>query len=261
VVEDRGDIVYEVRDATGFTPTGKKAWWEELPPADAGSWGERAARRKGRKQFKLAFIATKFRVGEEPEPFVIEINLTTYPWSISDVTDIVDQAGKDAREAHRREQAQTIERASVRLTDEIQRRPPEAPLLMKPAEELLQRDGLSRTLARKVIKDGDGTRWRVVEIHGMQGHPKAVLPISEGVVIGNIGGNAEMSETAVFAGSERGGFGGPMFTRAAEMNPNETPINKVVPEGPYFGGESTLLRGSESETLASEEPEWVEGKL
>ena len=46
---DRADIVFEIRDATGFTPTGKKHWWEELPPADAGSWGERAGRRKGRK--------------------------------------------------------------------------------------------------------------------------------------------------------------------------------------------------------------------
>jgi hypothetical protein len=261
VIEDRADIVYEVRDATGFTPTGKKAWWEELPPADAGSWGERAGRRKGRKQFRLAFIATKFRVGEEPEPFVIEIDLTTTPWSISDVTDLVDQAGTAAREDRRREREEMIERAAAKLTDEIRRRPAETPLLVKPAEALLQQNGLSRTVARNLLKKGYGTRWRVVEIVGMQGHPKAVLPISERSVIGNIGRNAEMSEINVSEGSNRGDFGGAIFMRTAESNHNEIPMNTGVPEGPYFGGESTLLRGSESEKLASEEPEWVEGKL
>jgi hypothetical protein len=30
---DRVDIIYEVRDATGFTPSGTKPWWQELPPA------------------------------------------------------------------------------------------------------------------------------------------------------------------------------------------------------------------------------------
>jgi hypothetical protein len=44
---DRADIVYEVRDATGFTPSGKKPWWQELPEAEKAAWADRAARRRG----------------------------------------------------------------------------------------------------------------------------------------------------------------------------------------------------------------------
>src|SRR5262249_22428068 len=64
VVEDRGDIVFEVRDATGLTPTGTKEWWLELPPPGRAAWGERAARRRRRERYRLAFIASKFRIGE-----------------------------------------------------------------------------------------------------------------------------------------------------------------------------------------------------
>ena len=91
VVEDRADIVFEVRDATGFIPTGNKPWVEELPQADAGSWAQRSTRRKGKTTFRLAFVPTKFRVGEEPEARVYELNLADEPWELSDVTDAVDQ--------------------------------------------------------------------------------------------------------------------------------------------------------------------------
>ena len=54
VVEDRADIVFEVRDATSFRPSGEKPWVEELPPADAGSWMSRSLRRKQREKYRLA---------------------------------------------------------------------------------------------------------------------------------------------------------------------------------------------------------------
>src|SRR5215831_18214738 len=52
----RVDIIYELRDATDFVPSLKKPWWEELPEAHEGAWAARAARRKGRIDFRLAFI-------------------------------------------------------------------------------------------------------------------------------------------------------------------------------------------------------------
>ena len=79
VIEDRADIVFEVRDATSLRPSGEKPWVEELPPADAGSWMSRSLRRKQREKYRLAFVATKFRVGEEPDPFILEIDLTDGP--------------------------------------------------------------------------------------------------------------------------------------------------------------------------------------
>ena len=103
IVEDRADIVFEVRDATNFRPTGKKPWLEELPPADAGSWVGRSTRRKRLSQYRLAFVATKFRIGEEPDPFIVEIDLGAEPWTVRDVTDDVDREGAAARIAgHRR---------------------------------------------------------------------------------------------------------------------------------------------------------------
>jgi hypothetical protein len=45
---DRADILYELRDATNFTPSGQEAWWQELPSAGEAAWAERAARRKKR---------------------------------------------------------------------------------------------------------------------------------------------------------------------------------------------------------------------
>ena len=65
---DRADIVYEIRDATDFIPSGNLPWWQELPPAGEDAWAKRAARRKKRTTYRLAFIASKFRIAQEPEP-------------------------------------------------------------------------------------------------------------------------------------------------------------------------------------------------
>jgi hypothetical protein len=40
---ERVDIAYEVRAATGFTPSGKREWWRELPPAGEAEWADRAS--------------------------------------------------------------------------------------------------------------------------------------------------------------------------------------------------------------------------
>jgi AAA domain len=45
---DRADILYELRDATNFTPSGQEDWWQELPPAGEATWAKRATRRKKR---------------------------------------------------------------------------------------------------------------------------------------------------------------------------------------------------------------------
>src|SRR4029453_18018378 len=85
VIEDRADIVYEVRDATDLQPSGTTPWWLELPAAGREAWGARAARRRRRDRYRLAFIPSKFRIGEEPDPFVLEIDLSTVPREARDV--------------------------------------------------------------------------------------------------------------------------------------------------------------------------------
>lgn len=85
VVEDRADIVFEVRDATDFTPSGNKPWIEELPPQGASEWAARSSRRKGRTEFRLALVATKFRIGEEPAPRMFHVSMKDEPWTVTDV--------------------------------------------------------------------------------------------------------------------------------------------------------------------------------
>src|SRR5262249_40900503 len=79
VVEDRADVVYEARDVTAFTPSGRKAWWEEIPVAARSDWAGRATRRTGRakpERIRVAFIASKFRDDDEPTPSVLELDFT-----------------------------------------------------------------------------------------------------------------------------------------------------------------------------------------
>ena len=172
VIEDRADIVFEVRDATNFHPIGKKPWIEELPAADAGSWTGRSTRRKRLSKYRLAFVATKFRIGEEPEPFVIEIDLTAEPWTVRDVTDDVDREGAAARTRAAEERAAAVRTATESLKEEVLRRKAngEPVLLKKQAEDFLVSRDNTRSVAREVIKS---PAFETVPVAG-KGHPKGV---------------------------------------------------------------------------------------
>ena len=172
VVEDRADIVFEVRDATDFHPTGKRPWVEELPPQSADDWAARSTRRKRRAKFRLAFICTKFRLGEEPEPFVVEVDMTDEPWAIRDVTAQVDAEGVQAQVKATEEQETTIRDAVDRLKDVLLRREAngEPPILKKQAEQFLTAGGLTRKVARQAI---NSPTFEVTSTLG-KGHPKTV---------------------------------------------------------------------------------------
>ena len=114
VVEDRADICFEVRDATGLIPTGQKEWWEELPPASAGDWAARASRRKRREKYRLAFVSSKFRIGEEPEPIMLEVDLSD-AWTVRDVTAEVVAAGDAAKDDARRVEEALVSKAVENL--------------------------------------------------------------------------------------------------------------------------------------------------
>jgi AAA domain len=79
---DAVDILYEARDITDWTPSTADAWWESLPEYGDHAWQQRATRCKGQKVLRIAFIPSKFRLGIEPEPFAIEIDTTTTPWTL-----------------------------------------------------------------------------------------------------------------------------------------------------------------------------------
>jgi hypothetical protein len=160
VVEDRADIIYEVRDATDFHPSGAKPWVEELPPADAGSWAGRSSRRKRKEKYRLAFVASKFRIAEEPEPFILEIDTSIEPWTVGDVIDLVDLEGAAAREQRASEKQALITKAASALVAEIERRNQagESPMAKRrDAEGFLVKQGLKRAAARECLEDRDGS--------------------------------------------------------------------------------------------------------
>jgi len=177
IIEDRADIVYEVRDATDFKPTGRKPWFQELPDAGRAAWAERAARRAGQDRLRLALVATKFRVGEEPEPWAVELNFSTRPYTCREITIELEAAAQRALHETRRAQREAEDRAAALLAEEVRRRAEEGrPLLYKrrDAEPFLCRLGLTRRQARAILNTRAGRYW--VLRPGPKGH--VLLPTS-----------------------------------------------------------------------------------
>jgi hypothetical protein len=262
VVEDRADMVFEVRDVTGFVPSGKKPWWEELPPAGAGDWAARATRRQRKEKIRLAFIPTKFRAGEEPEPFAFGIDFTTDPWSLKEVTDDIDLAGAEARNTRRREREETEDRAAEALKAEIARRTlhNEPPLVKdrgkRGAVSFLHSQGLSRDRARGLLKAREGVAWVCKPIPGERGNPLGLFPpdsdpAPQGRIDENRRANHALAEAAKTAGTERSHLRGPHQQGPAQMPLHGTRITAGAEEAP--------ICAEDSECPGSEVP--LEGEL
>ena len=178
VVEDRADIVYEVRDATDLKPSGTKDWWQELPPAGAEEWGNRASRRKKRDRFKLAFIPSKFRVGEEPEPFILEVDLSDEPWVLQDVTDEILQQGEEARNKAKQEREERLARVVEELIEAVKAgAEADDPFKTGDAVSFLMKRELRRKEARDLIDERDGVAWSIETLTKKSGQPKILLPV------------------------------------------------------------------------------------
>jgi len=178
---DRVDILYEIRDATSFTPSGKKPWWQELPPAGEAAWAERAARRKGRIDYRLAFIPSKFRLGVEPEPFCLELHLPPdAPWTLQDVTEALVNAGEAAKTEAERAKEDRLYTAALALSDLVAEQAASGtPMLKTQAETwLCGEQDLRQREARELIKDHDGRLWTLEKVRQGEGKQSAwvVLP-------------------------------------------------------------------------------------
>jgi hypothetical protein len=183
---DAVDILYEARDITGWTPRTADAWWESLPEYGDHAWQQRATRRKGQKVLRIAFIPSKFRLGIEPEPFAIEIDTTTTPWTLADITEHIATAGSRAAEETRRQEQATITHAETMLVQAIAARSADAPMLKDEAVTLLCGYGLPRKVARTLLESGGNRdvypqgRWVIRSIPGHKsGKALGVYPASE----------------------------------------------------------------------------------
>lgn len=193
---DRSDIVYEVRDATGLSPSGKRPWWMELPEAGEAAWADRAARRKGQLDLRLAFIPSKFRIGVEPEPFCLELHLPEDQlWTLTDVTATVVGAGQDAVSAAERASADHTRNAEADLAELVQERAIKKPLQKTEAERyLVSMHKLKRADARRLIKES--ASWELTPVRrgdGKQAAYTLMPPVS-----GNGDGGKKAKETGGF---------------------------------------------------------------
>jgi hypothetical protein len=181
IVEDRADIVYEVRDATALQPSGARPWWLDLPPAGRETWGARAARRTRRDRYRLAFIPSKFRIGEEPDPFILEVDLRGDPWTLQDVTGAVVAAGEAVAAAAVAERQATLDAAAAALVGQLrQAAAAGAPWSHTQAEAFLSRHrGLTRKAARGLLTAQTGGLWRSEPDLTRRGHPYVLFPADE----------------------------------------------------------------------------------
>jgi hypothetical protein len=220
VIEDRADIVFEVRDATGFVPTGNNPWIEELPAQGAEEWAARSSRRKARTKFRLALVATKFRVGEEPPPRMFEVNLTDEPWSVTDFTAEVDKEGEAERQRKAEQKVARIADGVAVFLREIESRSASGqPTILKTAAAtFLMEKKFTRTEAKTIIASesflavpGTG-KGRPIELHRRGQNEKS----------------AEMDphvNPAPDAGFVESDFCRPDMKHTAEIPPSEPRIN------------------------------------
>jgi hypothetical protein len=272
---DRADIQYEVRDATGFTPSGKRSWWLELPADGAANWAERAARRKGRTEYRLAFIPAKFRLAAEPDPFCLEISLLEgEPWTLRDVTaDILSAAQATLQAA---EEAKTEATAAESLAELVRARSLEDPVLKTEAEQYLCGEGLSKRAARSVIADrADLWEMKPLPAGRGKGTPQALFPVAHtasqnsewqskspsaspdesragetpySATPGNSSGKVNMlAETAKEATSSDTFTSPPAKARMAEKNPQNTAKNAGYRDPFYFATDETEKHDEEAQ--------------
>jgi hypothetical protein len=176
------DIMYEFRDTTGFTPSGKRDWWMDLPVSGEAAWAERAQRRKGKVDFRLAFIPRKFRLGVEPDPFCLELHLPPEGlWTLKDVTASLIAAGEEAVEAEMEAKTAARDAAADALAEYVAARYESGePVSKNDAQEFLREEGIGRNGAREILKLYAGVNWQVSDRRRGAIHP--LLPLISGEV-------------------------------------------------------------------------------
>jgi hypothetical protein len=179
---DRVDVHYEVRDMTGVSPTGRRHWSEEVPADGAADWRAREARRRGKHVFRVAFFSEKFRIGPQPDPFVLEMALPPdASWTLTDVTTELDTAEAAARAQAEQSREDALAKAAAALVEVVKDRAATGePLLKEEAAAFLCREqNLPQKAARTLISDQDGRRWHIKKLEGKKGRPQALLPLSQ----------------------------------------------------------------------------------
>jgi hypothetical protein len=177
---DRVDILYEVRDATGYVPQDLEAWWERLPESSEAAWADRAKRRQGSTAFRLAFVPSKFRIGVQPDPFCLEVSLPGGgEWTLTDVTSAMLRDGAHAEETARQAALAKRERAAEALLEHARKHATDDYLTKGEAENFLcEMQDLTRKEARALLDEEKGGRWDFIQRTSAPGKPWLLIPRS-----------------------------------------------------------------------------------
>jgi hypothetical protein len=174
---DAVDVLYESRDITNWTPT-QEDWWLELPEAGDHTWASRASRHRQKTHMRIAFVASKFRLGMDPDPFAVEIDFRGDFWMLRDVTDELVQAGEESRDINRKAKQDLFRRATAALETAISQRSDTNPMTKTEAERVLMDEGLRRQEARNLLEAQNGHHWRLTIWVSQRGRPTIVVPLS-----------------------------------------------------------------------------------
>lgn len=244
VIEDRGDIVYEMRDATDFKPSGTKPWIEELPAQGAAEWAARSARRKGRSDFRVALVATKFRDGEEPSPRILEARLGDIPYIVADVTASVDATGEAERMRLTNEKQARHDRGIETLFAEIDRRySANLPAILKrEAEDFLMASGSTKREARSIVEASCFTKTPGAG----QGHPIELGRLHSGMKVEGLAERPKGKTPNKDADTRDPLFGPPHEHWVAEIYPSETPLASGDLQSPISATLSPSIGKSEN---------------
>ena len=233
---DAVDIIYEARNVTGWTPTQGGDWWEHLPEYGEHTWQQRASRHKGQTVLRIAFIPSKFRLGVEPEPFVLEIDTRQEPWTLAEITAEIATAGEANAQAARDQARRTLDQAAQALGTLLRTSPAEPPLLKREAETFLRTHQLTARQARNLLEYGynrDMTPeglWRLRPIPGAQGQAIGVYPAGEEERVQNI----PLGESPHTIGTSALQVSDSSATPGVQNSVPQTSSNDALSEAPCF---------------------------
>jgi hypothetical protein len=223
---ERVDVFYEVRDVSQWRPFGDEAWWEQLPSGGDEEWQSRASRRHNQGKIRLAWICRKYRWGEEPEPFAVEIDFETEPWSLRDCTNDLSEAGKAAKEEAETKDKHAQIMVIAALQKEVQSRSDDDVMGKNEAVDFLCKRHIKRNAARNLIEAHDAEvypsegRWRLIPTPG-KGGKIGVFPLSKP---GDGGLNRSSQNPSNDAEIREPDFGHPDNQRLAEIGHVETHV-------------------------------------
>jgi hypothetical protein len=223
LIADRFDVLYEVRDITDLAPSPKgAAWWSTLAEAGEAAWQDRAARRKRRDDYRLAFVPSKFRIGQEPDPMAVELSLVPGNWEIRDVSAELVEAHAEGQRGAKLEEFLSRDQARASVADLLLERG-QQPLRKGEAEEHLHRLGLTRDAARVLVEsehDREGALWCLDRLTDLRGRPIVLRPFV------NLNQSAEIdkSKSACAATTSGGGISAALAGQAPQKCMSAEPL-------------------------------------